>query len=123
MISGQKTYLIDYEYSRYNHVAYDIANFLSESSINYTLETTPFFEFLDEFLPTRKLIEWICEEYLRRSDQNHEVDDVLVQKLSDDVERCFGLCNFYWAVWSPMTKNPQIFFDYMEHGLKRLERF
>lgn len=36
MISGQKTYLIDYEYSRYNYVAYDLANFISESSINYT---------------------------------------------------------------------------------------
>lgn len=67
MLAGKETYLIDYEYSRYNHVAYDIANFLSESSINYTLESTPFFEFLDDLLPTRKQIEWICEQYLKNS--------------------------------------------------------
>lgn len=47
----------------------------------------------------------------------------MITELADDVERCFGLCNFYWAVWSPMTKNPEISFDYIEHGLKRLERF
>lgn len=30
MVSNQKRiYLIDYEYSKYNHVAYDLANFLS----------------------------------------------------------------------------------------------
>lgn len=36
MLNENQTYLIDYEYSRYNHIAYDIANFLNESSINYT---------------------------------------------------------------------------------------
>ena len=123
MITKDRTYLIDYEYSKYNFIAYDIANFLSEGSINYTKESYPYFEFLDDLLPTDKFVEWACEVYLGYSLGVEKPDPVTVKNLADDVERCFALCNFYWALWSPMTKNPQIFFGYLEHGLKRLERF
>lgn len=51
MMDDNNTYLIDYEYSRYNHLAYDIANFLNESSINYTEETFPYFKFEDHLVP------------------------------------------------------------------------
>lgn len=74
-------------------------------------------------MPTRKQVEWVCEKYLSSSNEKGTVTEEMVEEMADDVERCFGLCNFYWAVWSPMTKNPKISFDYMEHGVRRLERF
>ena len=36
--------LIDYDYAAYNYLAYDIANFLNESTINYCVDAFPFFK-------------------------------------------------------------------------------
>ena len=68
-------------------------------------------------------MEEIADQYLSFSNEKGTVSEEMVKGLADDIEKCMGLCNFYWAVWSPMTKNPQISFDYIEHGRKRLERF
>lgn len=35
--------LIDYEYSSYNYVYYDVANFLNECNINYSIKEYPYF--------------------------------------------------------------------------------
>ena len=49
LVSDKKqVYFIDYEYSRYNYVAYDIANFLNEAAISYRKPETPYFEVLED---------------------------------------------------------------------------
>lgn len=60
---GQKIHLIDYEYSKYNYVAYDLANFLSESCIDYNKKEFPYFQFLDEGDFKGRILK-ICEIYL-----------------------------------------------------------
>ncbi len=40
---GEKILLIDFEYSAYNPVSYDIANFLNEQTINYDYPDFPHF--------------------------------------------------------------------------------
>ena len=37
---------IDYEYSRFNYPAFDIANYFTEASYNYDVTKPPFFEIL-----------------------------------------------------------------------------
>ena len=64
----------------------------------------------------------MCELYLSQINPQVEVEENLLRQLAENVEKCYGLCNFYWAVWSPITKNEEIQFGYMEHAEKRLER-
>jgi choline/ethanolamine kinase len=40
----KKVFFIDYEYSRYNYIAYDIADLLDECAFDYTVKKYPGFE-------------------------------------------------------------------------------
>lgn len=50
----KEVFFIDFEYSRYNYIAYDIANFLNESAIDYTLDEYPFFQVKEDCISTKE---------------------------------------------------------------------
>jgi len=137
--------LVDYEYSCYNYRGYDIANFLNESAIDYTVSDYPYYtlnldkalskEALEDFVKyylffskfvgasfdeTRLLndedyLQSIIEENGNLEEFNQEVNDVL-----EEVKICTMLSHYYWVLWSVvMSKNPEIQFDYLHYAYSR----
>lgn len=45
---GHRVKLIDFEYVSRNYVGYDLANFMNESCIDYSLAEYPFFTYLED---------------------------------------------------------------------------
>lgn len=86
--------LIDYEYSSYNYIYYDIGNFFNECTINYSVEEFPKFRVekrltMDEVSKDTKLYP---EPY---------------PGIEKDVLKGLAICNLYWATWSiVMAYNP-----------------
>lgn len=89
------------------------------------MKESPFFEVNEAQLPKEEEIREICGAYLEEiMNKTAEVyDEQQLQTLCNEVYKCLGLCNFYWAVWSIMMDNNHTDFGYLEHGSKRLELF
>jgi len=45
----EQVHFIDYDYVSYNYLAYDIANFLNEACINYSVTTYPGYSLIRHF--------------------------------------------------------------------------
>lgn len=112
LMVGDKLHFIDYDYVAYNYLAYDIANFLNEACINYTVTTNPGFSLERHF--TFDEISQICRGY-----------PGYYEGLALEVLKFFCVANLYWAVWSlkRYNMNKTSTFDILEHGLTRMELF
>lgn len=129
---NEEVKFIDFEYCRNNYLAYDIADFLIECAIDYSVKEPPYFKFKPELLAGKHEIREVCEAY------HHSLFSYLDQQanktgragnqleldvVSRDVYHCMGLCNFYWAVWSLIMDNDIAKFDYLEHAKTRISLF
>lgn len=52
-LKEKKIIFIDFEYTGYNYISYDIANFMNESTIDYQCTEYPFFKFIKENIFTK----------------------------------------------------------------------
>lgn len=57
-------FLIDFEYSRMNYLAYDLANFLNECAFDYTGSSSPGFELKTELIASQEEIRQVSETYV-----------------------------------------------------------
>lgn len=119
MLIDREVYFIDFEYSRNNYVAYDIANFLNEAAVDYSVKEYPNFKIREDCLPTMNDIREVCKAYIGKGGATEYEFNVLC----DETYRCLALCNFYWAVWSLIMDNSHTPFGYVEHAGKKLELF
>jgi len=137
--------LVDYEYSCYNYRGYDIANFLNESAISYTVSDYPYYTLnLDDALSKEDLEDFVKyylffskfagasfdekllmndEEYFQSIVEENGNPEEFKQEVNDvmeEVKICAMLSHYYWVLWSVvMSKNPEIQFDYLHYAYSR----
>jgi len=87
LVTESAVYLIDYDYAEYNFVAYDIANTINETSIDYSKTTYPGFE-VNKIYSPQEIYEFA----------NHYPG--VYPGLNDEVLRFMCVVNLYWAIWS-----------------------
>lgn len=112
--------LIDYEYSSYNPIAYDIANHFCEMAANYHSDKPHMLHYskypdVDE---RRRFI----RAYL--SSSGEEPCESEVEDLVQDAER-YSLANhLFWGLWGIISAYVnKIEFDYMEYARQRFRQY
>ena len=105
-------HFIDYDYVGVNYLAYDIANFLNETTIDYCTEDYPGFRLVKEL--TFEEISTVAKYY-----------PGYYANMEMDVLKFMCVVNLYWAVWSikRFDINKSEGFGVAEHGLLRIKLY
>ncbi|KAF7824770.1 putative choline kinase 2 isoform X1 [Senna tora] len=112
--------LIDYEYSSYNPVAYDIANHFCEMAADYHGETPHILNFskYPDFEERKKFI----HAYLSTSDKQPSESEV--EQLLQEVEKYTLASHLFWGVWGVISAHVnKIDFDYKEYAKQRIQEY
>ncbi|CAN8239371.1 unnamed protein product [Cochlearia groenlandica] len=139
--------IIDYEYSSFNPVAYDIANHFCEMAANYHTDTphvldytvypgeeerrrfiTTYLVSLGFFLSSsplqEKLIFFKKHIKLFVIISGDAPSDEEVERLVDDVESYTLASHIFWGLWGIISGHVnKIEFDYMEYARQRFEQY
>lgn len=112
LFEGDKMHFIDYDYVGSNYLAYDIANFIAEASIDYSLPHYPGFTVIKHFT---------IQEI---NDIAHMYPDYY-PGLELEVRKFMCVSSLYWAVWSikRFSINKSENFGVAEHGMMRLSLY
>ncbi|XP_057541078.1 probable choline kinase 2 isoform X1 [Amaranthus tricolor] len=122
MIDEQKMFItiIDYEYSCYNHVAFDIANHFCEMAADYHSETPHLMDY--NKYPGLEERQRFLRIYL--SSSGEEPSDHEVEQLLEDVEKFTLASHLFWGLWGIISKHVNdIEFDYLEYGRQRFQQY
>jgi len=140
--------LIDFEYCTYNFRACDIAGFLLESLIDYTVDHDPYFrsQFADResiinpsnivkyyllfsaypespsYEDAKELIDnpQVADKELVRLFGSEKAWQNKVDMFSSELESGYLLSHYWWSLWAIiMSKNPLINFNYVEFAYQR----
>lgn len=105
-------HFIDYDYVGKNYLAYDIANFISETAIDYSQQPYPGF----------KLIKVYTFEEITRVAKMYPG---YYAGLELETLKFMSVASLYWAVWSikRFAINKSEGFGVAEHGMMRMELF
>ena len=108
---------IDYEYATPCPAAFDIANHFAEWG-GYDCDYN--------MLPTRSVRRKFLEEYLSAfaMHSSETVDQTILDRLFEDVDRYRGMPGFYWGIWALIQATiSQIDFDYASYAEARLGEY
>lgn len=115
--------LIDYEYSAYNAVAFDVANFFCEMAADYHSETPHVLDYSE--YPAYEERWRFVEAYLRASANGgappgrHEV-----AALVEEAEAYKLLSHIHWGLWGLISGAfSDISFDYFEYARQRFHQY
>ncbi|CAA7043242.1 unnamed protein product [Microthlaspi erraticum] len=112
--------IIDYEYSCYNPVAYDIANHFCEMAADYHTETPHIMDYSK--YPGVEERQRFLKTYM--SSSGEEPSDAMVEKLLEDVEKYTLASHLTWGLWGIISEHVnEIDFDYMEYARQRFEQY
>ncbi|XP_061375426.1 probable choline kinase 2 [Gastrolobium bilobum] len=112
--------MIDYEYSSYNPVVYDIANHFSEMAANYHTETPHILDFSK--YPDLEERQRFVKTYL--SSSGEQPSDSEVEQLLDEVEKYTLANHLLWCLWGIISEHVNnIDFDYMEYARQRYQEY
>ncbi|KAF9609943.1 hypothetical protein IFM89_019346 [Coptis chinensis] len=112
--------IIDYEYSCYNPIAFDLANHFCEMVADYHSETPHVLDY-DKY-PGLEEREIFVRAYLNSS--GNEPSDFEVQQLVQDAEKYTLASHLLWGLWGIISeKVNEIDFDYMEYARQRLQQY
>ncbi|XP_050213663.1 probable choline kinase 1 isoform X2 [Mercurialis annua] len=112
--------IIDYEYSSYNPVAYDIANHFCEMTANYHSDTPHILDFgkypgLEE---RRRFV----HAYL--SSAGDKPSEEKVKQLIDNAEKFTLANNLFWGLWGIISGYVnKLDFDFLEYARQRFEQY
>ncbi|EEF36801.1 choline/ethanolamine kinase, putative [Ricinus communis] len=96
--------IIDYEYSSYNPIAFDIANHFCEMAADYHSNTPHIMDY---------------SKY-----PGDRVSDIEVEQLLEDVEKYTLASHLFWGLWGIISEHVnEIDFDYMEYARQRFEQY
>ncbi|XP_030538386.1 probable choline kinase 2 [Rhodamnia argentea] len=112
--------IIDYEYSSYNPIAFDIANHFCEMAANYHTETPHVLDYGK--YPSLEERRRFVQTYLSTS--GDAPTDVEIEQLLQDVEKYTLASHLFWGLWGIISEHVnEIDFDYMEYSRQRFERY
>jgi choline/ethanolamine kinase len=98
--------IIDYEYSCYNPVAYDIANHFCEMAADYHTETPHIMDYSK--YPGVEERQRFLKTYMSYSDE--KPSDTMVKKLLEDVEKYTLASHLIWGLWGIISVISTILF-------------
>ena len=112
MFTAERIHFIDYDYVGSNYLAYDIANFIAESTIDYSAPSYPGFTITKYYVDEEINV-------LGRMYPGYYAG------LEVEVKQMLCVSCLYWAVWSiyRFSLNTCETFGVAEHGLMRLQLF
>ncbi|XP_051139736.1 probable choline kinase 1 isoform X2 [Andrographis paniculata] len=112
--------IIDYEYSSYNPVVYDIANHFCEMAANYHTDTPHVLDYSN--YPGEEERHRFIRHYLNSAGE--EPSDAAVEKLAEDVEKYTLANHIFWGLWGIISAHVNhIDFDYKSYARQRLEQY
>eukprot|EP01054_Gregarina_sp_Poly1_P010713 Gregarina_sp_Poly_1__10712@NODE_812_length_6193_cov_76_454293_g475_i1_p3_GENE_NODE_812_length_6193_cov_76_454293_g475_i1NODE_812_length_6193_cov_76_454293_g475_i1_p3_ORF_typecomplete_len213_score26_65Choline_kinase/PF01633_20/3e22APH/PF01636_23/3_9e09WaaY/PF06176_11/4_7e06EcKinase/PF02958_20/3_3e05Pkinase_fungal/PF17667_1/0_00084Pkinase_fungal/PF17667_1/7_9e02RIO1/PF01163_22/0_00074Kdo/PF06293_14/0_0022DUF1679/PF07914_11/0_0056Pkinase/PF00069_25/0_0063_NODE_812_length_6193_cov_76_454293_g475_i15 len=130
LVTGSRLRLIDFEYADFNHLAYDIANFFCETTMDYCIPEFPFFDhkLSPEAFPSEELIRMFASVYL----SEYNGDAVLpsheehIQPFLNVVYRFVLVSHLLWGFWS-LIRAPQAAtacdFDFLLYAKSRFQAY
>lgn len=111
--------IIDYEYSSYNPVAYDIANHFCEMAANYHTDTPHILDYskYPDFEERQRFV----KEYLKSSG---EMESNRLGQLLEDIERYALASHLLWGLWGIISDHVNnIEFDYIDYARQRFQQY
>lgn len=112
--------IIDYEYSSYNPVAFDMANHFCEMVADYHTDTPHLLDY--NKYPGLEERQRFLRIYL--SSSGSQVSDHEVQQLCEDVEKYTLASHLFWGLWGIISQHVnEIDFDYLEYGRQRFQQY
>lgn len=112
--------IIDYEYSSYNPIAFDIANHFCEMTADYHTETPHILDFRK--YPGLEERRRFIRIYLSHS--GHVPSEAEVEQLVQDVEKYTLASHLFWGLWGIISEHVnEIDFDYIGYARQRFERY
>ncbi|KAJ0988047.1 hypothetical protein J5N97_006403 [Dioscorea zingiberensis] len=112
--------IIDYEYTSFNPIAYDIANHFSEMAADYHTDTPHILDF--NKYPDLAERKRFVKIYL--SSSGEKPDDTEVNRLLEDIEKYTLASHLVWGLWGIISEHVnEIDFDYMEYARQRFQQF
>ncbi|XP_054814823.1 probable choline kinase 2 isoform X2 [Prosopis cineraria] len=112
--------LIDYEYSGYNPVAYDIANHFCEMAADYHTDAPHVLDFSK--CPDLEERKRFVQAYLSTSGQ--EPSDSEVEQLLQEAEKYTLANHLFWGLWGVISAHVnKIDFNYMEYAKQRIKEY
>lgn len=112
--------IIDYEYSSYNNMAFDIANHFCEMAADYHSETPHLMDY--NKYPGLEERQRFLHVYLNSS--GCQPTDKEVNQLLEDVEKYTLASHMFWGLWGIISQHVnEIDFDYLEYGRQRFQRY
>ncbi|WJX66282.1 hypothetical protein P8452_50852 [Trifolium repens] len=112
--------LIDYEYSSYNPVAYDLANHFCEMAANYHSDTPHVLDYskYPDLEERRRFI------YTYLSSEGKKPSDAEVEQLVNVVEKYTLANHLFWGLWGLISSYVNtIDFDYKEYSRQRFQQY
>lgn len=112
--------MIDYEYSTYNPVAYDLANHFCEMAANYHTDTPHLLDF-SKYPDLQERCRFI-EAYL--GSPGIIVSPSQVDQLSNEVDQYALASHIHWGLWGLISDYVNdIDFDYMAYARQRFDQY
>lgn len=112
--------IIDYEYSSYNPIAYDIANHFCEMAANYHSETPHVLDYSK--YPDLEEQQRFVRIYL--SSAGYLPGDTAVEQLVHYVEKYTLANHLFWGLWGIISDYVnKIDFDYLEYARQRFHQY
>ncbi|KAI4352770.1 hypothetical protein L6164_006991 [Bauhinia variegata] len=112
--------LIDYEYSSYNPVAYDLANHFCEMVANYHTDTPHVLDYSK--YPGLEERQQFVYAYL--SSEGKKPSNAEVEQLMNDAEKYTLANHLFWGLWGLISSYVnKIDFDYKEYASQRFQQY
>ncbi|KAK6928948.1 hypothetical protein RJ641_005153 [Dillenia turbinata] len=112
--------LIDYEYTSYNPIAYDIANHFCEMAADYHTDTPHILDYSK--YPGLEERQRFLAVYLSHS--GHKPSDLEMEELTQDIEKYTLASHLLWGLWGIISDHVNdIDFDYKEYARQRFQEY
>ncbi|KAM7534247.1 hypothetical protein Aperf_G00000109108 [Anoplocephala perfoliata] len=113
-------HFIDFEYSGYNKVCYDIANHFCEYSGMADYDPTKY--------PSREMQrEWVrayLQAFKKNSGNSMDLSPSEIEEWLDEIQNFTLLCHLYWGIWSIVqSQRSKLSFNYVGYALARLNEY
>eukprot|EP00249_Psilotum_nudum_P011167 c23005_g1_i1 orf=865-1923(+) len=122
MIDDEEKFItiIDYEYSSYNPVAYDLANHFCELAADYHTSTPHVLDY-SKYPDFQERCRFI-EVYLKSSDAN--ASQLEIEELARETDHYALASHIHWGLWGIISACVnEIDFDYMEYARQRFDEY
>jgi len=125
--TGNCLRLIDFEYSDFNYVGFDVGNFFTEATLSYTVDDPPYYAVEPSDYPSLEARQMFASVYLSEYFEEAVLpSNPLVMPFLDSVERFAVVTHLLWGFWSLVrAQNAPTFtaFDYVSYAKDRFRLY